>query len=299
MARPTTTAFNIEITKKQNHPIELLDLFFGDQTTDDAATLHYAIHDAPVSFFGISGAAFTYSPIGVRRSDVSNVMENEQRQTTLEIDNINRTFQQFFFQNADFMRDKRVILRHVQAGAMSSLADAVTILDGTIAVVRITEKLCQLELSGAIGQLQFKTGRVIDRLCPLVFAGPICANSVAVQTLTQQTTDMIAAGSTKTDIVAATLNQTDKYWAIGTIQFTGGQNNGYIRKVIKWTQATKTAKLDFALPYAPAVGDGFKIKRDCDKTFDECKTRYREVDAVNGNTANFHGFPTVVETVNP
>lgn len=299
MARTTTAAFDTEKAKKQNKPIELLDLFFGSQTADDVSTLHYAIHDVPVAFFNIDGVATTYTPIGVRRSEVSNVIENETRQMTLEIDNINRTFQTFFFQNADFMRDKRVLLRHVFDDALGAAANAVVILDGTIATVRITERVCQIELAGAIGQLQFQTGRAIDRLCPLNFAGSLCAFGVAVATLTQETTDTVAAGSTKTAVRLASVVRPDKYFAIGLLEFTSGQNNGYVRKVIKWTQSTKEAVLDFSLPFTPTVGDGVKIKRDCDKTFNECKGRYTEVDAVNGNTANFHGMNTVVQSVNP
>lgn len=299
MARTTTAAFNTERDKKQNHPIELLDLFFGSQTVDDASTLHYAIHDADVGFFNIDGAAKTYTAIGVRRSDVSNVIENEARQTTLEIDNINRAFQAFFFQNADFMRDKRVLLRHVFQGATAALADAITILDGVISTVRITERVCQIELAGVIGQLQFHTGRHIDRLCPLNFVSALCAAGVTVATLTQEATDTVAAGSTKTAVRLTTNTKADKYYAIGTLEFTSGQNVGYLRKVIKWTLATKQADLDFALPFTPTIGDAVKIKRDCDKTFNECKNRYTEVHATLGNTANFHGFNTVVQTINP
>lgn len=297
--RTTTAAFDTEKNKAQSAPIELLDLFFGSQTADDASTLHYAITDQPVAFFNIDGAAKSYTPIGVRRSGVSNVMENEQRQATLEIDNLNRAFQVFFFQNADFMRDKRVLLRHVFADALGAAANAVVILDGTIAAVRITEKICQIELAGAVGQLQFRTGRNIDRLCPLNFAESLCAAGVSAATLLQELTDTVAAGSTKTSIKLATVNKPDKYYAVGEIEFTSGQNNGYLRKVIKWTQSTKEAVPDFGLPFTPAVGDGVKIRRDCDKTFNECKNRYTEIDAVNGNTANFAGFPTVVQSVNP
>ncbi len=297
--RTTTAAFNTERDKKQNHPIELLDLFFGSQTVDDVSTLHYAIHDEDVSFFNIDGGAKTYTAIGVRRSDVSNVMDNEARQTTLEIDNIKRDFQSFFFQNADFMRDKRVLLRHVFQGATGALGDAIVILDGAISTVRITQKVCQFELAGVIGQLQFQTGRQLDRLCPLNFVSALCAAGVTVATLTQEATDTVAAGSTKTAVRLATVTRPDKYYAIGTIEFTSGQNSGYLRKVIKWTSSTKQADLDFGLPFTPTVGDSVKIKRDCDKTFKECRDRYTEIDPVTGNTANFHGFPSVVQTINP
>ena len=300
MARPVSSDLDAELAKKQNKPIELLDLFFGSQTSDDVSTLHYAIGtDMPLDFYNVDGALKTYSPIGVRRTEVTNVMDTETRTLTLEIDNINRAFQSLFFQGADFMRDKRVMLRHIDLDATGAAANAVIILDAAIASVRITEKVCQVDLAGAIGNLQFQTGRVLDRLCPLVFAGAICAAGVSAATLLQAATDTVAAGSTKTSVGLATVNKPDKYYAIGMLVFNSGQNIGVIRKVIKWTQSAKTAVLDFGLPFTPQVGDSVTIKRDCDKTLHECKTRYTEIDATVGNTANFHGFPTVVDSVNP
>lgn len=299
MARTVSSALATELAKKQQYPIELLDLFFGSQTADDASTLHYAIHDQSVAFFDIGGATETYTPIGVRRSAVSNVMENEQRQVTFEIDNFNHAFQTFFFQNADFMRDKRVVLRHVDGNALGAAANAVVVIDGTIASVRITEKVCQIELAGVIGQLQFQTGRHIDRLCPLNFAESLCAHGVSAATLLQEVTDSVTGSSTKGALIFNTVNQPDKYYAVGTVEGVSGLNVGVVRKVVKWTQSTKRADLDFELPSTPSNGDTFKIRRDCDKTVNECKNRYTEIHATLGNTANFAGFPTVVDTINP
>ncbi len=300
MARTVASPLNTELAKHQNKPIELLDLFFGSQSNDDASTLHYAIGtDVPVSFFNIDGNAKTYTPIPVSRSEVSNVLDTETRTLTLQIENINRAFQAFFFQGADFMRDKRVMLRHVDLNALGAAANAVIILDATIGSVRITERVCQIDLAGAIGNLNFETGRRLDRLCPLTFAGTICASGVSAATLKQELTDTVASGSTKTSVKLTSTNKPDKYYAIGELEFTSGQNIGQIRKVITWTSSTKTAVLDFGLPYTPIAGDAVKIRRGCDKTFNECKNRYTEIDTVNGNTANFHGFPTVVDSVNP
>ena len=296
----TTTLLNTELAKHQNQPIELLDIFFGSQSNDDASTLHYALGtDAPINFFNVDGVSKTYTPLPVSRSEVTNVLDTETCALTLQMENINRTFQAFFFQGADFMRDKRILLRHVDLNALAAAGDAVIILDGTIASVRITEKVCQLELAGAIGNLNFQTGRKIDRLCPLTFAGSLCAAGVNTATLKQEQTDTVAVGSTKTSIKLATVNNADKYYAIGEMEFTSGQNLGQTRKVITWTQSTKTAVVDFGFTYTPQAGDAIKIRRGCDKTFNECKTRYTEIDAANGNTANFHGFPTVVDSVNP
>ncbi len=300
MARTISGALSTELAKAQKKPIELLDLFFGSQTADDASTLHYAIGtDVPITFFNVDGVSKTYTPIPVSRSEVSNVLDTETRTLTLQIENINRTFQTYFFQGADFMRDKRVLLRHVDLNALASASDAVVILDGTIASVRITERVCQLELAGAIGNLSFQTGRKIDRICPLNFAGSLCAAGVSAATLLQAATDTVTGASTKTSLVFNTINQPNKYYAIGTVVGVTGANIGIVRKIITWTQSTKTAVLDFALPFTPANGDQFTVKRDCDKTFNECKTRYAEIDATNGNTANYHGFSTVVDTVNP
>lgn len=296
--RTISSGLATELAKHSQYPIELVDLFFGSQLVDDSSTLHYAIHDVPVGFFNLDGAAKTYTPIGLRRSGVTNIIENEQRQVSLALDNLNRTFQAFFFQNADFMRDKRIVLRHVDGNALGNAANAVVVMDGTVSVVRITERACELELGGSLGGLSFKPGWPLDRICSLEFAETICARGVSAATLLQEQTDTLASGSTKTAVRLASVTRPDRYYALGTISFLTGQNAGAMRKIIKWTQSTKQADLDFGLPYTPTVGDSVTIRRDCDKTINECRSRYTEINPVSGNEANFHGFPTVTQSIN-
>lgn len=303
MPRTVSSSLNTELQKRQNQPIELIDLYLDDAGTDHANALHYAIRDQNVSFFDLGGAARTYNAIGARRGEVPNPIELESRSVVYEINNVNRDFQAFFFKNSDYMRDKRFVVRHIDAAALGSINDAVVIIDGLISTAKITEKVFQIEVAGIVGTLMFSTGRHLDRLCPLIFAGALCTQGVTPSLLHQETADTAASGSTAAIIKAATLAQANGYWASaghpGIIEFTTGPLAGMRRELSDWVQATKELKLKFSFPQAPNVGDSFKVKRDCNKTVDECKTRYTEVDAINGNTANFHGFPTVVQTVNP
>lgn len=91
------------------------------------------------------------------------------------------------------------------------------------------------------------------------------------------------SGSTNSIVNSALGNGTD-YFALGTITFTGGANNGVSRTVRNFTGGT--FNLSLPLPVQPTTGDTFTAYPGCDKALATCTSKFT-------NTANFRGYPFV------
>ena len=300
MSKTTTASFDTKAQAAQNKPVELVDFFLGSQTVDDADTKHYAIYDKSIEFFDIDGNAQTYSAGRLSRGQVSHNAGLRQSSVTIQFGNVDSRFQTFFWQHPGFLLDKRFLIRQIFSDLVSDTTHSVTILDGIVDHVFIGEDICQIKVVSKTGYTGFRSGQAIDRVCPIsVFANARCAQGVTVTDLTQETTDQVDAGSTTSVVKVKTMAQADDFWNIGKIEFTSGANDGYVRNITDWVQSTKSFTLSYPLPNVPADGDTMKALRDCNRTLDMCKTRYTEVDASLGNSANFRGKNTVARSLNP
>ena len=301
MSRATTSEFDTKSQAAQCKPVEIVDFFLGSQVADDANTKHYGMYDMLVDFYDIDGNAQTYSPGRLSRSQVTQNAGLRQNSVTIQFDNVDDRFQTYFWQHPGFMLDKRLQIRQLFADLTTAATHAVIIMDGVVDHVFIGENVCQIKVVSKTGYSAFRSGVAIDRVCPIsVFANSRCAQGVSpVTLLTQETTDNVDAGSTASVVKVKTMAQADDYWNIGKLECTSGANDGYVRKITDWVQSTKSFTLDFPLPNVPAEDDTVKVLRDCNRTLDMCKTRFTEVDASNGNMANFRGKNTVARSLNP
>lgn len=300
MSKTTTASYDAKAQAAQNKPVEIVDFFLGSQTADDADTKHYGMYDKTIEFFDIDGNAQTYSPGRLSRGQVAHNAGLRQSSVTLQFGNVDNRFQTFFWQHPGFMLDKRLLIRQLFADLLSAATHMTTILDGIVDHVFIGEDICQIRVVSKTGYTGFRSGVAVDRVCPIsVFANSRCAQGVTVTDLTQETTDNVDAGSTTSVVKVKTMAQADDYWNIGKIEFTSGANDGYVRKITDWVQSTKSFTLDYPLPNVPAEDDTVKVLRDCNRTLDMCKTRFTEVDASLGNSANFRGKNTVARSLNP
>jgi len=64
--------------------------------------------------------------------------------------------------------------------------------------------------------------------------------------------------------------------------FTSGNNTGFEFHVNTWNPTIKEWALHFPMPYLPVIGDGYTIKRGCEKRPGDCTLR--------GNIINYRGF---------
>lgn len=119
---------------------------------------------------------------------------------------------------------------------------------------------------------------------------PACINNLfdtacGVNKEAQGINGTVAAGSGILTIKSG-INKPDYFFNYGSIRFTSGENNGVIRSIKEFKQASGTFELSYHLPAQPEVGDTFIAYPGCDKLQATC------VDKFN-NAANYRGYPFI------
>ena len=306
--RSASPEFTEKSKAAQNRPVEIVDFFLGNQKSPDSKTLHFAVHDTPVDFYDTDGSQETYTPMRIERERVSHNMELRRNSLKLkigvagykEVDGQKvREFQDIFWKHAQYMLDKRLVIRQIFSDLTDSPNHFVTIMDGLVDQASISEAACGLTIVSFLGYIGFKSGVAVDRVCPIsAFASPRCSQGVDPLLLTQEATDSVDAGSTATRVKVKSIGSVDDYWKPGQLSYIYDDEE-YVRKVIGWEQSTKTIILDFPLPEIPLEDETVTVKRDCDRTLKMCRERFTEVNLSDGNSDNFRGYNTAPNTVNP
>ncbi|HJO55884.1 MAG TPA: hypothetical protein QF423_04365, partial [Candidatus Scalindua sp.] len=151
--RNTTTEFTEKAKAAQNRPVELVDFFLGDQKHSDSNTLHFAIADTSVDFYDVDGNQQVYTPMRIEREQVHHNMDLRRSSVGLKIGvtgykEVNgqkvREFQDIFWKHSQYMQDKRVLVRQVFSDLTDSPNHFVTIIDGLVDVVSMSEDACGL-----------------------------------------------------------------------------------------------------------------------------------------------------------
>ena len=154
--RTTTPEFTGRSKAAQNKPVEIVDFFPGDQEHSDSKTLHLAVYDTPVEFYNVDGMPQVYTPMRIERDQVSHNMELRRNSVSLkigvagykEVDGQKvREFQDIFWRHAQYMLDKRLIIRQIFSDLTDSPNHFVTIMDGLVDQASISEAACGLSSS--------------------------------------------------------------------------------------------------------------------------------------------------------
>lgn len=95
-----------------------------------------------------------------------------------------------------------------------------------------------------------------------------------------------AGGSPTLTVFGTTLTQADGWFALGSVVWTSGKNNGLVCPVKSYTNANGQITLIYPTGVVPAVGDTFTAYPGCDKTQSTCTSKFN-------NTTHFRGFPYV------
>jgi uncharacterized phage protein (TIGR02218 family) len=111
-----------------------------------------------------------------------------------------------------------------------------------------------------------------DALCQFTITGAMIETGIAVSSLVNS----LAFG-------AVTAHSND-YFRNGIITWTSGANTGFKSDVR--SQNSSVISIWLRTPFPIQTGDQFTIRVGCNKTIDECNTKFT-------NTANFGGFPTL------
>jgi hypothetical protein len=280
MARDISTPVSGVLTSGTNAPIEVYDVYLEDET------LHFAAFDRDIEFFTPSGDPETYLGLGVSRDPIRTSAETTVDSVTIRLDNVNKAMSSYVANNE--LRGRKIIVRKIFADISGTwdADDDIYLFNGIINRPSLGESVMEIECVSRVGTLEVESPRrLYDIMCPWRFAGTGCTDgSLSADQLLNAQSGTVKAGSTTTVINDNARTEAANYWKSGQVEFTSGDYEGEKRLVISSVQNTSFT-LDYPLPGAPAAGDGYTIKRGCDKTITRCSGL--------SNSAAFGGFYTV------
>jgi hypothetical protein len=94
---------------------------------------------------------------------------------------------------------------------------------------------------------------------------------------------IVGAGASTTTSFPSNLTNPDHYFDKGPVTFTSGKNQGLLRAVQTFLNASGVISIAYPLPFAPAPGDTFNAVRGCLLNTADCSAQ--------GNLINFRGQP--------
>lgn len=283
-----TPEFIAESAKQQNRPRELWDFYLGAQNVKDANTYHFCSDNIRLTFWNLDGDVQEYLPLSLTRDGINSNSDMSTDTLSGEFDNADLAWSRWIAdpQTGD-LRGKRVVVRRIFKDLMTDKAHCKILFDGIVSGVEsLTFEKAIISVRSLMNSLDVETGCLQSIDCDYILGDEWCGY---VNTpVTGQTID---AGSTTTAIIDAARTEADDYWKDGFITFKSGQNIGQIRTIINFDLATKTLLLDYALPYTPAAGNTYDIRRGCDQAYDTCKNKF-------ANQANFSGCKDIPQAMN-
>ena len=126
-------------------------------------------------------------------------------------------------------------------------------------------------------QLKQPICKLYSRTCRAKFGDAQCKKAFVWHAGTVSSVDGIEGDRL---FSAAALAQAKGYFVPGVVEWLTGQNAGFHMEVDGFEAGA--VSLAFALHYPIAVGDTFRVRQDCAKTFEMCKERF-------DNILNFRG----------
>ena len=236
----------------------------------DGTIMGYTSHDKDVTYDGV-----TYSPAEYVR--VSN-MEQTADAAPGNID-INVAFGEGITK-ADISKGKYdyAELYVFMINYADTSQGIVQLISGNLGEITVDEYAGTFAFRSLSDKLQNTTGRSYDYRCNAQLGDARCGVTLATYTFTGTVTSVTDQGKfTDTGKVEA-----DGYYNYGTVEFTSGLNNGWIREVKAFSSGQFT--LFEPTPYVIAVGDTYSAIAGCDGFPDACKTKF-------DNYVNNRGFP--------
>lgn len=150
---------------------------------------------------------------------------------------------------------------------------------GTCGETKFTDQSWSTEWRSLSQQARQTIGQIYSLTCRAKFGDNRCKMPYVwtSSTVTSQATD-----STRS-FIASSIVQADGYYDGGVVEWTSGNNSGAQMEVEFFLNVGGDQQIRLALPmpYPITVGDSFLIRRDCTKTFQQCKDY--------GNHLNFRG----------
>lgn len=255
----------------------MVDLFTFELR--NGQTLRYCTHSSPVTFAGLT---WLPAPAGLTRSKI-------RWATGVEVDTLDIVFQadsSILIGSVPLMAaavkaqfdNARVTLARLFMSDWNTPVDAVTLFQGSTAPAEALRTALRLTVKSALDGLNVQIPADVFQVpCVHKLYDSGCGVNVATYRVTGTVAAINADGS-----LALGLAQADKYFQMGALKFTSGQNTGLTRTVKSY--AGGTVYLTSPFPFPVALGDAFTITPGCDKIrTGDCTNKF-------ANTARFTAF---------
>lgn len=276
-----SSTFRAEASGDANRPVELYDIFLDD------ATLNLINYDKNITFFDLDGNSQAYTAFPISREGYERTVENPINSIRVSVANVDRSMSAYLA-SGDF-RGRRIVIRKIFADQLTASGDASLIFDGVMDMPSASEDVIQINAVDRIGSLRREAPRGWYQLmCNWKFGDDQCFYGQVSGDMYATARYTCFSGCTVTQLNSSSLTQADDYWIDGEVEMTDRHNAGQKRKITTSDSSDNTVNLGVSLPYIPASGDTFTIRRGCDKTHLRCSGDF-------SNDVNFGGFDTIPE----
>jgi len=158
-------------------------------------------------------------------------------------------------------------------------AFSISIIDGVIGEIKISDTEFEVEVRDFIDFLQRPAGQYYSKTCRANLGDARCGVDVTAYASTMS----VASVATNTSFVVSAIVSAPNY-QYGTLTWLTGANQGY--KVEIAAAASTTFTLLRRMPNTITVGDVFSVHKGCDRVFATCRDIFNNVN-------NFRGEPHV------
>ena len=165
-----------------------------------------------------------------------------------------------------------------------NLGKAYIFSDWLVGDIKVRDNKVTIEIRSKTSLLQTQIVELYSKTCRAMLGDSRCQ---VVLSGFQVTGTVTSVGTNKRKTFTDTSRtETLDIYSGGTIEWTSGNNNGFIEQVASYDHDTKTFTLFRPMPHDIVTSNSYKATRSCDKTLDTCV-------GVFDNAINFRGEPWV------
>lgn len=157
----------------------------------------------------------------------------------------------------------------------------------TIGEITVTSETWVAQLLGLVSRLRQRRGYLYTRTCRWALGDAFCGVSLASLTVSAATVSSVSAARRTIVTSLSGGGFADNYFAGGLVTWhASNSNNPGVQSEVKSSTAAGQLELQLRTPFDILVGDEFSIYPGCNKTPEQCKTKFN-------NWINYGGFPAI------
>jgi len=276
MSRTIPTDIATEIAKESFASYEIYIIVL------DNTTVYFTNHDQEITFFDLNNASQKYTPLAITRNDIHYDTDSFINHVTVSLDNINQALGSYVANNE--FRGRRMVIRKVFENFLDTSSNYVTVFDGLMDRPSLSETSVAVDVVSRGGTLARQAPRRMYTVsCGWKFGSVECNYDIEGNSAT----GVADATTTTTRLVDSARVESDNHWKYGEILITSGTSINQSRRVVISSGANIT--VDVAFASGLQVGDHYKIRRGCSKTFVWCSGLT--------NLDNYGGFPHIPQAL--